>query len=69
MLNQDKHSSHIRSTGQRYSKIEILPYLWGGGEKRDYGTKSDLFEVILCILYKLKMDLIIKCMTYNIKVT
>ena len=88
--NQDKHSSHVRSTGQRYRshldflnlyklrgvyylctvktkintplmyevldkdtiKSEILPYL--SVAKRGYVTKSDLVEVIQCILYKLK---------------
>ena len=33
-------------------KSEILPYL--SVEKRGYVTKSDLVEVIQCILYKLK---------------
>ena len=33
-------------------KSEILPYL--SAEKRGYVTKSDLVEVIQCILYKLK---------------
>ena len=35
-------------------KSEILPYL--SVEKRGYVTKSDLVEVIQCILYKLKTD-------------
>lgn len=34
-------------------KSEILTYL--SVEKRGYVTKSDLVEVIQCILYKLKM--------------
>ncbi len=33
-------------------KFEILPHL--SVAKRGYVTKSDLLEVILCILYKLK---------------
>ncbi len=33
-------------------KFEILPYL--SVAKRGYVTKSDLLEVIQCILYKLK---------------
>ena len=33
-------------------KFEILPYL--SVAKRSYVTKSDLVEVIQCILYKLK---------------
>ena len=35
-------------------KIEILPHL--SVAKRGYVSKGDLLEVILCILYKLKMD-------------
>lgn len=35
-------------------KIEILPHLLVA--KRGYVSKGDLLEVILCILYKLKMD-------------
>ena len=33
-------------------KFEILPYL--SVAKRGYVTKSDLVEVVQCILYKLK---------------
>ena len=50
--NQDKHSSHVRITGQRYNKIRDLAIFVGG--KCGYVTKSDLVEVIQCILYKLK---------------
>ena len=35
-------------------KFEILPHL--SVAKRGYVTKSDLLEVIQCILYKLKTD-------------
>ena len=35
-------------------KFEILPHL--SVAKRGYVSKSDLSEVIQCILYKLKMD-------------
>ena len=53
MLNQDKHSSHVRSTGQRYNKIRnfILSYLWQNVVSL---RKVHLVEVIQGILYKLK---------------
>jgi len=35
-------------------KFEILPHL--SVAKRGYVTKSDLLEVIQCVLYKLKTD-------------
>jgi len=54
MLNQDKHSSHVRITGQRYNKIRNFTpsYLWQNVVSL---RKVHLVEVIQGFLYKLKI--------------